>query len=170
MHGWCVQDSCKAWLVPAGSWLVSLNPAPTQRQSGNLPCVLIMALFLMLLAVMTATTLAKNASSCITQPGCGMFKNGTATACRIGTFSSGNHKQPCTSCPGSLTTEAARAESVSACMAGPGFFFQVCRQRAMMASLVMRMRVVCMHGVSTGHCTTKPRGVKGLRVLQHHGT
>lgn len=76
-------------------------------------------------AVMTVTKLAKNTSACITQPGCGYKPDGIASDCRKGTYSSGNHKQPCTPCPSGLTTTSTRAESIGACMAPPGFFFQV---------------------------------------------
>jgi len=77
-------------------------------------------------AVMTVTTLAQNASACITQPGCGFQPaDGSASVCKIGSYSSGNNQQPCTPCPAGLTTSAAKSESVRACMAPPGYFFQV---------------------------------------------
>lgn len=78
-----------------------------------------------LFAVVTVTTMAQNASACITQPGCGYQTDGTGSVCRIGTYSSGSNQQPCTPCPAGLTTVAARAETVAACMAPPGYFFQV---------------------------------------------
>jgi len=65
-------------------------------------------------------------SACITQPGCGFQPaDGSASVCMIGSYSSGNNQQPCTPCPAGLTTSAAKSESVSACMAPPGYFFQV---------------------------------------------
>ena len=83
-------------------------------------------------AAMTKATLAQDASACITRPGCGFSQDGTAAACRIGTFSSGNHQQPCTPCPSGLTTTSISAVSISACMAPPGFFFQVCVRRLLL--------------------------------------
>lgn len=96
---------------------------------------------------MTKATLAQDASACITRPGCGFSQDGTAAACRIGTFSSGNHQQPCTPCPSSLTTKSTSAESISACMAPPGFFFQVCAPAAAAACMDLNHKgnPPCMH-------------------------
>jgi hypothetical protein len=76
--------------------------------------------------LMTGTPLAQNTSACITQPGCGYRPDGSGSVCSIGTYSSGNNQQPCTPCPAGLTTVAARAESIAACSAPAGYFFQVC--------------------------------------------
>jgi hypothetical protein len=75
--------------------------------------------------LMTGTPLAQNNSACITQPGCGYRPDGSGDVCSIGTYSSGNNQQPCTPCPAGMTTVAARSESVAACMAPAGYFFQV---------------------------------------------
>lgn len=130
VHGLCrlVQDF--GLFLRAGANFASGSPSQASTVLIKLSAAVPFAL-----AVMTATNLANNASSCITQPGCGFSKDGTATACRKGTYSSGNHRQPCTSCPGSLTTVAGGAESVSTCMAPPGFFFQVGRQAAQATAL-----------------------------------
>lgn len=86
-------------------------------------------------AVSTVTTLAVKATACITKPGCGYRTDGTAAPCREGTYSSGNTQQPCVPCPSGLTTEHERAKSVSACMAPPGFFFQVSLQSSIAKGL-----------------------------------
>lgn len=75
--------------------------------------------------LMTVTTLAQDSAACVTQAGCGYQTDGSGSVCRIGTYSAGSSQQPCTPCPSGLTTVAARSESVAACMAPPGYIFQV---------------------------------------------
>jgi hypothetical protein len=98
---------------PKNSWCPGGLGASAQRTPCG-PCL------------MTATTLAQNASACITQPGCGFnVASSTAAVCSLGTYSSGSSQQPCTPCPAGLTTLAASAKTIQECMAPPGYFFQV---------------------------------------------
>lgn len=80
---------------------------------------------LCLAAVTTVTTLAQDTSACVTGPGCGYQTDGSGSVCKIGTFSAGGQQQPCEACPNGLTTVAAASDSITACMAPPGYFFQV---------------------------------------------
>ena len=107
--------------------------------------------------------MAQAVTACITQPGCGYRpQDQTASACRIGTYSSGSNQQPCTPCPAGLTTVAARAETVAACMAPPGYFFQASPLSSLTgtvdALLICRKLACCAQHIMHGNhvpCASK---------------
>jgi len=75
----------------------------------------------------TISTKAQNSSSCVAKPGCGYKADATTgvitgTACPVGRYNAGGNKQPCTKCPGGLTTSAVKADSIDKCLAPDGYY------------------------------------------------